>query len=332
VSATDVSPTIVLDPVGYGAMSLGGVYGPIDEASAQRLLADVLDAGVKHIDTANIYGDGLSEQIIGRFLRTRNRDDVFLASKTGLSMGASVGSRTISGRPETIRANIDDSLRRLGTDHLDLYYQHRIDPEVALEETVGAFAELVTAGKIRHIGLSEATGEELRRAHAVHPIAAVQSEWSIISRDIEAYVVPTAAELGITVVPYSPVSRGLLTDAFDADAAARDARRSFPRFYPENIAANVALVDEVRAVARKLDRATEEVAIAWLLAKGRTFGAALSIIPGTRSADHLASNLRAVSLTLEGDDIEALDAIASRARGARSASRQWVSGGREGLL
>ncbi|MCW4384962.1 aldo/keto reductase [Salinibacterium sp. SYSU T00001] len=332
MSQQSTEAALRLDPVGYGAMSLGGAYGPIDEASAQHLLAAVLDAGVSHIDTANIYGDGSSEEIIGRFLRGRDREQVFLASKTGLSMGAGVGSRTISGRRETILANIDDSLRRLGTDHLDLYYQHRVDPEVPIEDTVGAFAELVQAGKVRHIGLSEATGEELRRAHAVHPIAAVQSEWSIVSRDIEVHVVPTAVELGIAVVPYSSVSRGLLTDSFDADAAAHDMRKAFPRFHPENLPANIALAREVRSVARRLGRATEEVAIAWLLAKGRSFGATVSVIPGTRSPEHLASNLRAATLELGPDDLATLDSISARVRGARSGSPQWVSGGREGLL
>jgi aryl-alcohol dehydrogenase-like predicted oxidoreductase len=324
--------TLTLDAVGYGAMSLAGAYGPIDEASARAVLDAVLDTGVTHIDTANIYGDGVSERIIGRVLRERGRDGVYLASKTGLSMGAGVGSRSISGTRATIHANIDDSLRRLGTDHLDLYYQHRMDPEVPIEETVGAFAELVQAGKIRGIGLSEATGDELRRANAVHPITAVQSEWSIVSRDVEAHVVPAAAELGIAVVPYSPVSRGLLTDAFDRDAAANDIRRSFPRFYPENLDANIALADEVRAVSRKHGRATEEIAIAWLLEQGRRFGVTMSVIPGTRSIEHFAANLRAADLELDDDDLLALDGIAARVHGARSASPSWVSGGREGLI
>ncbi|WP_240792302.1 MULTISPECIES: aldo/keto reductase [unclassified Salinibacterium] len=327
-----MSRAIDLDPVGYGAMSLGGSYGAIDEASAQRLLASVVESGVRHLDTANIYGDGASEESIGRFLRGRRRDEVFLASKTGLSMGAGVGTRSISGRPETIRANIDDSLRRLGVEHLDLYYQHRIDPEVPVEETVGAFAELVKAGKIRHVGLSEATGDELRRAHAVHPIAAVQSEWSILSRDVEVHVVPTAAELGIAVVPYSPVSRGLLTDGFDADAAAHDMRQAFPRFRPGNLPRNQAVAEEVRVVARRVGAATEQVAIAWLLAKARGFGASVSVIPGTRSIEHLRSNLGATEVELAGDDMAALETIAERVAGARTATPSWVSGGREGLL
>lgn len=323
---------IELDRVGYGAMSLAGAYGPIDEASALRLLDAVVDAGVTHIDTANMYGDGVSEEIIGRFLRTRLRDSIFLASKTGLSMGGQVGERRISGRRETIHANIDDSLRRLGTDHLDLYYQHRVDPEVPVEETVGAFAELVQAGKIRHIGLSEATGDELRRAHTVHPIAAVQSEWSIVSRDVETHVVPAAAELGIAVVPYSPVSRGLLTDAFDADAAAHDMRKAFPRFYPENLPTNLALAEEVRVVAQRHQRTTEEVAIAWLLAKARELDISVSVIPGTRSIAHLTNNLRSTTLELSDDDLSSLDTIAARVAGARTATPLWVSGGREGLL
>lgn len=321
-----------LGPLGYGAMSLSAAYGTISEDETQPLLAAVLDAGITHLDTANLYGNGASERAIGRFITGRDRESVTIASKVGITAGDGFGTRGIRGDRAYIHEQIDLTLGRLGTDYVDLYYQHRIDPDIPIEDTVGAFAELVEAGKIRAIGLSEATGDELRRASAVHPIAAVQSEWSILSRDVETHVVPTAAELGIAVVPYSPLSRALLTDGFDREAASGDLRASFPRFYPENLDANLALVSEVSAIARARGVSTEEVAIAWLFAKGRDAGATISVIPGTRSIHHLHSNLRALTLGLSEADVAALDTIASRVQGARSARAAWVSGGREGLI
>ncbi|AWB88686.1 aldo/keto reductase [Salinibacterium hongtaonis] len=323
---------LLLGPLGFGAMSLSSAYGPISEDETQPLLAAVLDAGITHLDTANLYGNGASERAIGRFLRGRDRESVTIASKVGITAGDGFGTRGIRGDRAYIHEQIDLTLSRLGTDYVDLYYQHRIDPDIPIEETVGALAELVEAGKIRAIGLSEATADELRRASAVHPIAAVQSEWSIVSRDIETYVVPAAVELGITVVPYSPLSRALLTDEFDREAASADLRSSFPRFFPENLDANLALASEVTAIARAHGVSTQEVAIAWLFAKGRDAGAAVSVIPGTRSIRHLHSNVRALALDLSSTDVAALDTIASRVQGPRSARASWVSGGREGLI
>ncbi|GAA3676045.1 aldo/keto reductase [Arthrobacter ginkgonis] len=318
--------------IGYGAMSLAGAYGGIDDASALELLNALIGEGVTFIDTANVYGDGRSEELVGRFLKA-HRDEVTVATKVGIVAGGGVGQRGIRGDREYIHEQVEHSLRRLGTDRIDLYYQHRIDPDVPIEETVGALAELVQAGKVLNIGLSEATGEELRRAHAVHPIAAVQSEWSVLSRDVEAHVVPVAAELGIGFVSYASVGRGLFGTGFDPAAlAAGDGRHRFPRFFPENLQANIELAKEVAEVAGRHGVSTEEVALAWLFAKGEEFGVQLNTIPGTRTLAHLRSNLRSLELVLTPADIARLDTLADRVRGARSPAPHQVSGGREGLI
>src|SRR6478735_5056146 len=214
VRSTTLAPGLDVSAQGYGAMSVAPVYGPVDPAEALATLHHAIDIGVTFIDTANVYGDGASERAVGEVLRTR-RDEVQLATKFGLVGNIAAGQRGIDGRPEHVAGFLDASLGRLGVDSVDLYNLHRVDPNVPVEDTVGAIAELVTAGKVRHIGLSEATGDELRRAHAVHPIAAIQSEWSVWSRDVERHVIPAAAELGIGFVPYSPVGRGYLTGTFD---------------------------------------------------------------------------------------------------------------------
>jgi len=318
--------------IGYGAMSIAGTYGAIDDADVTAVLDATLTSGVNLIDTANVYGDGRSEELLGRFLAGR-RDDVFLASKVGIVNGGGIGKRGIRGDRAYIHEQIDLSLGRLGTDHLDLYYQHRVDPNIPIEETVGALAELVTAGKIRRIGLSEATGEELRRAHAVHPIAAIQSEWSIVSRDIETYVVPTAAELGVTVVAFSPLSRGLFTDSFGpADVDLGGTRANFPRFRPEHLQANLALAEEFRTLAHGLDVTAEALAIAWVHDRAAQLGANVVSIPGTRSVAHLHANLAALEISLTEETRSAIDAFAQRVSGPRAADPNWVSGGREGLI
>ena len=318
--------------IGYGAMSLAGAYGEIDDAAAVELLGSLIGEGVTFIDTANVYGAGRSEELVGRFLKD-HRDEVTVATKVGIVAGGGVGLRGIRGDRAYIHEQVEHSLRRLGTDRIDLYYQHRIDPDVPIEETVGALAELVQAGKVLNIGLSEATGEELRRAHAVHPIAAVQSEWSLLSRDVEAHVVPVAAELGIGFVSYASVGRGLFGTGFDpAGLAPTDGRHRFPRFFPENLPANVELARDVATVARRHGVSTEEVALAWLFAKGEEFGVQLNTIPGTRSLAHLRSNLHSLELVLTPADIAELDALADRVRGARSPAPHQVSGGREGLI
>ncbi len=316
-------------PQGYGAMSLTDIYGPISDDEALRTLTHAVDSGVTFIDTANGYGDGRSETIISRLLRTR-RDDVQLATKFGIVKGGSVGDRQVRGDAAYVHEQIDLSLQRLGTDHVDLYYQHRVDPNVPIEETIGAVAELVQAGKVRHIGLSEATGDELRRAHAVHPIAAIQSEWSIISRDVEANVIPTARELGVGFVPYSPVGRQWLTGTFDASALTpQDGRPKFPRFLAENLAANAPVLDEVLAVAQEAGITAAQLSLAWLHDKGRTLGLPVVPIPGSRFPERVTENFQAAQIELSADHVARLDTLAERVSGHRSFRPSWVSAGRE---
>ena len=324
---------LVVSAQGYGAMSVAPVYGRVDLDEALATLHHAVDLGITFIDTADVYGDGTSERIVGTLLAER-RDEVQLATKFGL-IGAvgdrGTANRRINGRPEYAKRAIDESLGRLGVDHVDLYYLHRVDPEVPIEDTVGALAELVQAGKVRHIGLSEATGDELRRAHAVHPIAAIQSEWSIVSRDVERHVVPTAAELGIGFVPYSPVSRGLLTDAFEPDQVKEnDLRTRFPRFDADALPANLAVREEVRTIAQEADATIAQIALAWLDAKGREFGLPSVSIPGTRYASRVTENAGALDVALTAQQIARLDRLAEQVAGPRAADPTWVSLGREG--
>lgn len=317
---------------GYGAMSIAGAYGPIGESEALELLAQAHERGVTFIDTANIYGLGVSETILGKFMAGR-REEFTLASKCGIVPAGEAGKRRANGRPEHIREQIELSLTRLATDHLDLYYLHRPDPEVPVEESVGALAELVAEGKVRSIGLSEHTGEEIRRGHTEHPITAVQSEWSIFARDVEHYVIPTCAELGIGFVAFSPVARGLLTDHFDPAALQqKDVRGKFPWFAPENIAHNHAVAGRFRALAAELDLPAAGLALAWLYAKATESGLALATIPGTRYVEHLDELLTGVGAELSAEAMSVLDTLADQVQGDRSFDPMWVSGGREGLL
>ncbi|NLV79000.1 MAG: aldo/keto reductase [Rhodococcus sp.] len=329
VPTVELAPGLTVSAQGYGAMSVAPVYGPADPAEALATLHHAVDIGVTFLDTANVYGSGLSEQVVGKLLADR-RDEVQLATKFGLVGNPANGNRGIDGRPDHVRESIDASLQRLGVDVVDLYYLHRVDPDVPIEETVGAMAELVRAGKVRHLGLSEATGDELRRAHAVHPIAAIQSEWSIVSRDVERNVVPTAAELGIGFVPFSPVSRGLLTDAFDpAHIGDGDLRRRFPRFDADALPANLDVRGAVRAVADETGATVAQVALAWLGVKARAFGLPSVPIPGTRFAARVDENAGALDVTLTGGQVQRLDALADRVVGARASDPLWVSLGRE---
>lgn len=318
--------------LGYGAMSLAGAYGAISAADSLKLLDHVAESEVTFLDTANIYGDGESERVLGTFLKHR-REEFVVATKVGIEKGAGVGRRRARGDAAYIKDQIDQSLRRLGTDHVDLYYLHRVDPDTPIEESVGALGELVTAGKVRAIGLSEATGDEIARGHAVHPITAVQSEWSIFARDVEAHVLPTCARLGIGFVPYSPVGRGLLTDSFDAKALpAEDIRQNFPWFMPENLPQNASLLEQVRAVAARLGLPTAGLALAWLYQQASGLGVQISPIPGTRTAAHWDELQRGVDVALPGEALADLDALAGQVSGDRSFDPRWVSGGREGLL
>ncbi|TLP94563.1 aldo/keto reductase [Nesterenkonia salmonea] len=324
--------TLTTTAFGYGAMSLAGAYGPIDEPAALKLLQEIYDRGVTFIDTANIYGLGLSETILGRFLEGR-RDDITLATKCGIEPKGEAGKRSVNGRPEHIQEQIDLSLQRLGTDYVDLYYLHRPDPDVPIEESVGALGELISAGKVRSIGLSEVTAQEIRRAHQTHPITAIQSEWSIFARDVEEYVIPTCAELGIGFVAFSPVARGLLTDRFDPEALGEsDARHKFPWFAPENLGHNHQLANKARQMAADAGLPTPGLALAWLFTKAAGADLKLSIIPGTRYVQHLDELLTGLDGQLSVELVAALDALADEVSGDRSFSPAWVSGGREALL
>ncbi|SEC37840.1 aldo/keto reductase [Rhodococcus koreensis] len=329
IPTVQLSEGLTVSAQGYGAMSVAPVYGPVDPAEALATLHHAIDIGVTFIDTANVYGDGASETAVGTVLKER-RDEVQLATKFGLVGNIANGRRSINGKPEYVGQALDESLTRLGVDTVDLYYLHRVDPEVPIEDTVGAIAEQVKAGKVRHIGLSEATGDELRRASRVHPIAAIQSEWSIWSRDVEKHVVPAAAELGIGFVPYSPVGRGFLTGTYDPAALGdKDLRRRFPRFGDDALPSNLKVLDVVREVAAELDATPAQVSLAWLDAKGREFGLPSVSIPGTRFAARVTENAGAVALTLTEGQIARLDLLADLTVGERTADPTWVSLGRE---
>lgn len=320
---------LTVSPLGFGGMALTPVYGEVDPAEALQTLHHAVDAGVSFIDTADIYGGGSNEELISQLLKDR-RDEVQLATKFSLVGTPTDGYTDIRGDAAYVREAVERSLQRLGTDVIDLYYMHRRDVRVPIQETVGAMAELVAQGKVRHLGLSEVTAQELQDASAVHPIAAVQSEWSIWSRDVERNVVPAAAGLGVGFVPYSPLGRGFLTGTVDtASLGEKDFRRNIPRFAPDAASANQAVVDAVRAVADQLAATPAQVALAWLLAQGKRLGLPVVPIPGTRKAARIDENLGALALDLTPAHLEALDAASDAVVGSRSADPAWVSEGRE---
>jgi aryl-alcohol dehydrogenase-like predicted oxidoreductase len=305
--------------VGYGAMSFTGVYGSADGVDAVAVIRHAIDAGCTLVDTADIYGP--SEDLVGEAIRGR-RADVTLATKFGI-VTAPYGGQPgkADGRPEYVKAKCEASLRRLGTDVIDLYYQHRADADVPIEDTVGAMAELVAEGKVRHLGLSEASVDTLRRAAAVHPITALQSEWSLWSRDIEAEIVPTCRELGISLVPFSPLGRGLFTGTVSSvsDLGEHDMRRNHPRFADGALDANLAIVDVVRAIADERECRPGQVALAWLLAKGPD----VVPIPGTKREAYIDENAGAADVHLTADDITRLDAVT--VVGDRTTDLSWTN-------
>ncbi|MFJ6079390.1 aldo/keto reductase [Pseudarthrobacter sp. NPDC092419] len=318
-----------VSPLGFGGMALTPVYGEVDPAEALETLHHAVDSGVSFIDTADIYGGGSNEELISRLLKER-RHEVQLATKFGLVGTPSDGYTDIRGDAAYVRQAVDRSLQRLGTDVIDLYYMHRRDLRVPIVETVEAMAELVQQGKVLHLGLSEVTAQELEEACSVHPIAAVQSEWSIWSRDVERNVVPAAAALGVGFVPYSPLGRGFLTGTVDASAlGSNDFRRKIPRFAPDAADANQAVVDTVQAVAEQLGATPAQVALAWLLAQGKRLELPVVPIPGTRKSARIDENLGALALELTPAQLEALDAASDAVVGSRSADPNWVSQGRE---
>jgi aryl-alcohol dehydrogenase-like predicted oxidoreductase len=279
-----------------------------DAADGVALIRRALDLGVTFLDTADMYGPETNERIVGAAIAGR-RDEVVLATKFGIDFtSGSGGPRRINGRPDYVRSACDASLMRLGVDHIDLYYQHRIDADTPIEDTVGALADLVKAGKVRHIGLSEASAATIRRAHAVHPISAIQSEYSLWSRDPEDAILPLCNELGIGFVAYSPLGRGFLAGRFRKldDLAADDWRRGSPRFQGDNFAKNLALVDKIEDLAAEKDCTPSQLALAWLLAQD----AHVVPIPGTTSLDRLEQNAAAPAITLTPAEIAAIDAIA----------------------
>ncbi|GAA2791656.1 aldo/keto reductase [Kitasatospora paracochleata] len=316
---------------GLGCMGMSEFYGPTDTDEALATLDAALAAGVTLFDTADIYGSGHNEELIGPFVRA-NRDRVVLATKFAIERKADDPAyRAVRNDPAYIRSAVDASLRRLGVDVIDLYYMHRRDPAVPLAESVGAMAELVQAGKVRHLGLSEVTGDELREAYAVHPIAALQSEWSLFSRDVERTAVPAAAELGVAFVPYSPLGRGFLTGSFTAaeQLSADDYRRSHPQFSGANAAGNAALIAPVQKIAADRGVTAAQVALAWVHQRAEVHGLTVVPIPGTRKRSRLAENVAAATLTLTAAELAELEPIAGRVTGTRYADMAFTSAGRE---
>jgi len=311
---------IRLSPLGLGCMGLSEFYGPATpEPDAVALLNEALDRGVTHLDTAEMYGLGHNETLVGKALAGR-RDECVLATKFGPLRDPETGAFTgVDGSPANVRRAIEGSLKRLQTDHVDLYYLHRMDPDTPIEETVGEMARLIEEGKVRALGLSEASAATLRRACAVHPIRALQSEYSLFSRDIEREVLPACRELGVTLVAYSPLGRGILTGRWqggdDRPAGEGDFRQgdSQPRYSQENFEANVKLVGTVEQVAERHGVAPAQVALAWVLSRDDDVVA----IPGTTKRKHLESNLGALEVALTDQDLAELDGLADRVRGDR---------------
>ena len=296
--------------VGLGCMGMSDFYGPHDDEQSTAVLDRALELGVTLFDTSDMYGLGHNEELLGRWL-ARTRDQVVLATKFGIQRDpADPSKRRIRGDAAYVREACDASLRRLGTDRIDLYYAHRIDPTVPIEETVGALAELVGSGKVRHVGLSEAAPETIRRAHAVHPITAVQTEWSLWSRDIEDAVAPTCRELGIGIVPYSPLGRGFLTGTITSvdDLDATDFRRSNPRFAGDNLEHNLELASGLAEIAESLGVTLGQLALAWVLARGDD----VVPIPGTRRTAYLEQNVGADDVVLDADVLARIEALAPR--------------------
>jgi aryl-alcohol dehydrogenase-like predicted oxidoreductase len=311
---------LTVSALGLGCMGMSQAYGPADRAESLATIHRALDLGVTFLDTADVYGEGHNEELVGEAIAGR-RDEVQLATKFALMRG---GQRRIDGRPEYVRACAEASLRRLRVDVIDLYYQHRVDPTVPIEETVGAMAELVREGKVRHLGLSEASAASIRRAVAVHPIAALQSEWSLWTRDLEREVLPAAREHGVGIVPFSPLGRGFLTGAIRTpeDFGEDDFRRGLPRFQGEAFQENLRLVDEVRALAAAKGATPGQLALAWVLAQGTD----VVPIPGTKRRSYLEENAGALDVELTDEDLARLDAIAPSAVGSRYADAAYQYG------
>jgi aryl-alcohol dehydrogenase-like predicted oxidoreductase len=303
---------LTVSTLGLGCMGMSEFYGRGDESEAIATIHRALDLGVTFLDTADMYGPFTNEQLVGKAIKDR-RDEVQLATKFGNERNPDGSWVGINGSPDYVRKAADASLQRLGVDHIDLYYQHRVDKSVPIEETVGAMKELVEAGKVRHLGLSEAGAGTIRRAHGVHPITALQSEYSLFTRDLEDEILATIRELGIGLVPYSPLGRGMLTGAITRDAGAEsadDSRRSgrFPRFTGEAFDANLALVDKVREVAAAKGCTPGQLALAWVVAQGDD----VAPIPGTKRVRYLEENVGSLDVKLTDEDLQALERAVPR--------------------
>ena len=297
---------LTVSSLGLGCMGMSEFYGTPDEQGGIDTIHRALDLGVTFLDTADMYGPFINEQLVGRAIKDR-RDEVQLATKFGNVRGPDGERLGIDGSPDYVRKACDDSLQRLGVDHIDLYYQHRVDKTVPIEETVGAMKELVEAGKVTHLGLSEAGSETIRRAHAVHPITALQSEYSLFTRDLEDGILDTIRELGIGLVPYSPLGRGMLTGTITRESGAdgeKDFRRSsyFPRFEGEALDANLALVEKITEIAAEKGCTPGQLALAWVLAQGDD----VAPIPGTKRVKYLEENVGATDVQLSAEDLDAL--------------------------
>ncbi|MFF7411461.1 aldo/keto reductase [Streptomyces lydicus] len=320
---------------GLGCMGMSFAYGPTDADEARATLERARELGVTLYDTADMYGRGENEKFLAPFVRA-HRDEIVLATKFAIAPDPAFpddpAKRVIRNDRPYIRQAVEGSLQRLGVDTIDLYYMHRRNPDVPLEESVGAMAELVAEGKVKHLGLSEVTADELRAAHAVHPIAAVQSEWSLFSRDIEKHVVPAAAELGVALVPYSPLGRGFLTGAFvnaDKELGSDDFRRMQPRFTGDNAAANAALLEPVRTIAEAHGATLGQIALAWVQQQAAVAGLPVVPIPGTRKRTRIEENTGATRIRLSAQELALLEPIAGQVAGERYADMSSTSAGRE---
>lgn len=292
--------------LGLGCMSMSGSYGKGDEKESIATIHRALELGLTFFDTADIYGNGHNEELVGKAIGNR-RQEVIIATKFGNVFQADGGYGEVNGRPEYVKWAVEESLRRLGTDYIDLYYQHRVDPDTPIEETVGALADLVQEGKVRYIGLSEASAQTIRRAHAVHPITALQSEYSLWTRDVEEEILPTLRELGIGFIPFSPLGRGFLTGAITNydQLEEKDNRRNQPRFQEENFKKNKLLVSQIEDLAQQKGVQPAQLVLAWVLAQGKD----IVPIPGTKRRSALEENVGAIQICLNEDEIAHLNEL-----------------------